>query len=144
MPINLIQHALAGVLTADSTVKVGDTFWTLGGLAMGLVLSGICLSLNMVHVEWTMRNQLHRDPDFLTRFPIHRFGVITFRYVDDVISVSSRLCGQCLSRYLQAIYPWNISFSDISEQQPITQMFVWLNFEISVRLTNCKNWKVFT
>ena len=87
----LIQHALAGFLTADSTVKVGDTFWTLGGLAMGLVLSGICLSLNMVHVEWTMRNQLHRDPDFLTRFPIHRFGVTTFRYVDDVISVSSQL-----------------------------------------------------
>ena len=138
MPINMIQHALFCFLNTDSTVMVGDRFYTLGGLAMGLVLSGICLSLNMVQVEWTSREEKHNDPSFRSRFPVDNFGVTSLRYVDDLISVSSQLCGKCLTNYLLELYPWNISFSGISNQQTATHCYEWLNFKIFFRLTSCR------
>ena len=134
----MIQQALAGFLSADSMLTVGDKFYTLGGLAMGLVLSGIWLSLNMVRIVGAERGQKHGDPSFLSRFPIDRFGVTTLLYVDDVISASSQLCGKCLFEYVLALSLFKISCSGVSTQQMTTRSYEWLNFKIFFRLTSCR------
>ena len=43
-----------------------------------------------------------------------------------------------MSRYLLAIYPWNISFSKVSNQTNATQAYEWLNFRVFVKYTSCK------
>ena len=138
MPLNMIQHAIFSFLAADTNVSVGNTFHQLGGLAMGLVMSGVCLSLNMVQVEWSERIRLFSDPIFKKQFPIDRFAVLILRYVDDVICVSSQLCGPCLSEFLSTLYPWNISYSGVSSQDIAVQAFEWLNFKVFFRGTACR------
>ena len=142
VPMNMIQRALFCFLATDTNVSVGDTFHQLGGLAMGLVMSGVCLSLNMVQVEWSDRTRLLSDPTFTSDFPIDRFSVLNLRYVDDLLSVSSHLCGPCLKAYLSALYPWNISFSGVSSQDIAVQSFEWLNFKVFFRGTACRVSKI--
>ena len=138
MPLNMIQHAIFSFLAADTNVSVGNTFHLLGGLPMGLVMSGVCLSLNMVQVEWSERIRSFADPAFKKQFPIDRFAVLVLRYVDDLIGVSSQLCGPCLSDLLSAWYPWNISYSGVSSQDIPVQAFEWLNFKVFFRGTACR------
>ena len=138
LPMNMIQQAVFCFLAADTNVSVGDTFHQLGGLAMGLVMSGVCLSLNMVQVEWTHRTSLLKDPSFTKIFPIARSDVLTLRYVDDLLCVSSQLCGPCLAEYLLALYPWNITFSGVSSQEVAVQSYEWLNFKVFFRGTACR------
>ena len=64
MPIGMIQNSIFAFLMSRYIVLVGDRFYGLGGLPMGLVLAAMCLSLNMVMVENVKRLQLHQDPAF--------------------------------------------------------------------------------
>ena len=64
LPLDMMQQSVFAFLAARYIVEVGDKAYELGGLPMGLVLSGTALSLNMVMVEDVDRIKLHNDSEF--------------------------------------------------------------------------------
>jgi len=130
LPLDMMQQSVFAFLAARYIVEVGDKAYELGGLPMGLVLSGTALSLNMVMVEDVDRIKLHNDSEFQMRFPIGLETVSILRYVDDLLAVSSHLCGPCLQKYITTLYPWKISVSSISKHDGSPHGHNWLDYRV--------------
>ena len=105
---------------------------------MGLVLSGITLSLNMVSIEYLKRHRLHNEIEFQQSFPIHMDSVTALRYVDDLLVISSALCGDCLKAYISTLYPWKISFSSCSTHDGKDHYHRWLDYVVGFRGSYCR------
>jgi len=133
LPITMVQQAIFTFLGTPAIAAIGNKFFELGGLPMGLVLSCMCLSLNMVMVEYVERRAWHRTKAFKEHFNIPLEDVTILRYVDDIIGISSKLCGPCLNDYIADLYPWAISVSAISEQVRTPQFFEWLDYSIGFK-----------
>ena len=103
LELHMIQQAIFCFLISRYIVMVGNRWYELGGVPMGLVLSGITLSLNMVSIEYLKRHRLHNEMEFQQLFPISMDSVTALRYVDDLLVVSSALCGDCLKEYITAL-----------------------------------------
>ena len=85
MPLDMVEEAVKVFLCTVFAAQLGDNFFSLGGLPMGLVLSCMSLCLNMVMVEHVEKLEKHRDPVFKRKFPFPLDDVKTLRYVDDIL-----------------------------------------------------------
>ena len=71
-------------------------------------------------------------------FPVPLDSVTALRYVDDLLVISSMLCGHCLEKYVVELYPWKISFSSASKHDGSDHYHRWLDFIVGFRGTCCK------
>ena len=133
LSVDFVQSAITAFMGTRHCVQVGNKFFQLLGLPMGLVLSGMALSLAMVDVEHGKRRALHRKPDFQASFcDLSPSEIAGLRYVDDLLVCSNSLCGPCIKRYVGMVYPWSLSFGSISCADAQRHFHLWLDFVVAI------------
>ena len=117
-----------------SLVCVAGSVYELKGLPIGGVLSGLCLSvvLGKQENEWNANrlDQIKAGFDFGS-FRVSQC-VAVLRYVDDILLISLRYCGQCLVEFAKKSYsiPVSVASDVTSDLSPSLVAAQWLDLDL--------------
>ncbi|CAK0854998.1 unnamed protein product [Prorocentrum cordatum] len=127
-----LQRAIASFTVMSLVCVVGHAF-SLKGIPIGGVMSGICVAVSIGAQEynWRRNSEKHRQNGYT--FEPHGIDkcIVWRRYVDDVLICSRRYCRKCLIEFLGAGI--QVKFAPTGPLAPDAEAVgVWLDVQLYV------------
>ena len=117
--------------TSYNFVLLGDAVWEGQGIAIGGILSGVCVAILLGYQEycWEIDDLCHAFEGFHLLARISA-SIGWIRYVDDVLTCSRVLCGPCCFAFIGRAY--GCQLSAVSGVAAPDKIHIWTDVQLNV------------